>query len=141
MFALIFTVDDKKYGIDVEDIVSVAPAFDLIEDSSHPLPFAGWREYKDGKIPVFDLKYALNGICVKRLFGTRHIIANCKFGEKKLRVALAAEGLESVSEFVDEFEIAVNTPLRTVENNEYGKVALVDIALVLKGVVFDYERA
>ena len=141
MFALIFTVGDKKYGIDVNDIVSVAPAFDLIEDASYPLPFAGWREYQEGKIPVFDLNYALNGVCVKRVFGTRHIIVNFKFGEKILRVALAAEGLESVSEFTDELELAVNTPLRTAENNEYGKVVLVDIASVLKEVVFDYERA
>ena len=30
MFALIFTLDEKKYGIDVENIVSVMPAFDVV---------------------------------------------------------------------------------------------------------------
>ena len=137
MFALVFAIGEKKYGIDVEDIVSVVPAFDLQEDSSYTLPFMGWREYQDVRLPVFDLNYAITNEPIKRLFGTRHIIVNCKVGEKKIRIAVAIGGLESVFEFVNgAFESDV---FCKVSNNEYPSVMIVDISAILKEVIFDYE--
>jgi chemotaxis signal transduction protein len=140
MFVLVFTVDEKKYGIDVENIVSVAPAFDIMEDTSHSLPFVGWREYQEKRIPVFDLNYAINDVLVKYLFGTRHIIVNCQFGEKKIRIALVAQGLESVSEFASEsISGNVGDVFRVAKNNEYENLMIVNIPTILKEALFDYE--
>ena len=140
MFALVFTVDEKKYGLDVEDIISVEPAFDVEADVLHPMPFVGWRDYQGLYIPTFDLNYAINGSCVKHLFGTRHIIANCQFGGKKIKIVLVAQGLESVSNFTDDL-ISGNPEdvYRTAKNNEYESVVLVNITEILKEVLFDYE--
>lgn len=140
MFALIFTLDKKKYGIDVENIVSVMPAFDVAKDDSHALSFVGWRDYQNGRIPVFDLNYAINQKCVKRILGVRHIIFNITFGEKKKPIALAIGEVESVSEFDGQpLSKTADDIFYTVNNNEYGDVEIINIALLLKGALFDYE--
>lgn len=137
MFLLMFAIGEKKYGIDVEDIVSVVPAFDLQEDTSYPLPFMGWREYQDMRLPVFDLNYAITNEPIKRLFGTRHVIVNCKIGEKIIRIAVAIGGLESVSEFtIADSDIGVSCK---AGNNDYPNVVIVDVSAILREVIFDYE--
>ncbi|MBE6412205.1 MAG: hypothetical protein E7036_06595 [Opitutales bacterium] len=140
MFALIFTLDEKKYGIDVENIVSVMPAFDVVKDDSCKLSFIGWRNYQNGRIPTFDLNYAINQKYVKHILGVRHIIFNATFADEKKPIALAIGGVESVSEFSEQaFSKTSDDTFCTAHNNEYGDVEIINIASLLKGALFDYE--
>ncbi len=134
MFALIFSVDDVDYGIDVSSVIAVAPVFELEEDCSRAYPFMGWRVFENRTIPVFDLNFAISGKKAHYLFGTRHIIALAKVGDKLLRFAFSAESVSQVSELAkgsdDFFETA----------SEKKRVKLVDISEIFSGVLFDYER-
>ncbi len=135
MHALIFKAADEYYAIDVLSVFAVAPAFDLEEDNSRPFPFVGWRNFKDARIPVFDLNFAIIGKCSRKLFGTRHIIVSVKFAEKTLVVAFVAESVLQVSEISDcNFEDIFNE-----SSFDATRVKLVNLSKLFECALFDYE--
>ncbi len=135
MYALIFSAGGKNYAIDVLSVFAVAPAFDLEEDNAHTLPFVGWRDFKDVRIPVFDLNYAIVGERSRRLFGTRHIIASVDFLGKKLSAAFVAESVLQVSKIseCDTGDIFIDSKMGDAS------VMLVNLSKLFEGSLFDYE--
>lgn len=135
MFALVFSAGGRKYGVALENVSTVSPAFDIVPDSSHPAPFVGWHGADKCAIPAFDLNYALTSEPAARLFGTRHIIADVDFRGKPMRVALIAEKVSNVADFPD-----IKTPVygRELTSSDGEKIELIDISALLKGSLFEY---
>lgn len=135
MFALVFSAGGKKYGIALENVSTVSPAFDIVSDSSRPAPFAGWYRVGGASVPAFDLNRVLTSKPAARLFGTRHIIADVEFGGRPLRVALIAEKVSNVAEFPD-----VEKPVygRELVSSDGEKIELIDVSELLKGSLFAY---
>ncbi len=135
MYALIFSAGGEHYAIEVSSVYAVAPAFDLEADASRALPFVGWRIFKDSRIPVFDLNYAIVGECSRRLFGTRHIIASVDVCGKKLSVAFMAESVLQVSEISDSHSNEIFSESIMGDS----RVKLVNLSKLFEGALFDYE--
>lgn len=135
MFALVFSAGGKKYGIALENVSTVSPAFDIVPDASRPAPFAGWHRVGGVSLPAFDLNYALTSKPATRLFGTRHIIADVDFGGRPLRIALIVEKVSNVAEFP-----SLEKPVYDAEtvSSDGEKIELVDVAGLLKGSLFAY---
>lgn len=138
MFALMFSVGKRVCGIDLKNVVTVSPAFDLISDSTRPLPFVGWHCDGTRRLPAFDLNYAIAAVPARRLLGTRHILSAVKFGRSDMRIVLVAEGVSQVVSFAESDTFVENG--RKFAKIGADKMELVELEKLLGGSLFEYGK-
>ncbi len=139
MFALTFMAGGKAYGLDLKNVLTVLPAFDLNPDNSHPLPFVGWHGDGKNRVPAFDLNFAITSKPAMRLFGTRHILASVDFGGARLKIALIAERVSQVLEFPDPEISGEDTRVFITARSGNESVEIVNLEKILDGSLFEYE--
>ena len=122
MMVLLFKVDDKRYGMDVANVVELVPYMKLQQLPKAPDFIAGLLNYRGRIVPVVDLSFLLVNRPSQQLLSSRIILIRPSLEEKDRFIGLLAEQVTEASKIPD--EDFTDTGLEGDESSFVDKVTL-----------------
>lgn len=104
MLIVLLEIADKKFALEISNILEIIPLVKINSLSHLPKFLAGVINYRGNIIPVVDLSYLINGVYSKKLFSSRIIILE---GDKENMIygVLAEKVTETLSFKEDSLKI------------------------------------
>jgi len=117
MLLLLFTCGNERYGIDVRQVIEVAPLVRFKKIPKTPEYIAGVFNYRGSVTPVVDLTALMTGTPSRRLLSTRIILIS--YHDSKSAVHILGLVAEKVTDTVKYTERDFQSPGITTEEGAY----------------------